>query len=462
MCRVKARLRQPFAFPMIADEGQAHKETTAPRGIRSLGLPIRDGRISIPASKVYANIRDVVSNTHPNGFQSHPADHWPTCYINDEDARGFVQIKPVLTDGVSFLPQEVQSEQQARMWAQVSQMDDANADVYDALMAIWLDQAGYSNSPDNTARGTVEMILAMRGVQRKLSGNQRRGGYSRSQIEDILTRLSHLQNVWIDFGDIPVFEQENGKGKRKQRRIGIQSRAFVITDAAGQRKLDGTVEATTFLYCPGKLLGNFLLGAGHTTALLSIRALGYNPRTQRWEKRMARYLAWQWRVRAYQSDYLQSFSVRTLLENGCREEYDKRRAAWQRERFEKMMDTLCDLDDPYRPAECWQYDGTSLNDADGTPRRWFYWRVLIEPPAAIPAHYREIQKNGKPLSFPQPVALGARLIAKRQRLGIGLLCAAEQIGVSPSQLSRLETGKRGNRPSKDMLSKLEKWLKAHE
>jgi hypothetical protein len=449
---------QPFAFAMIADGGQSHKETTALQGIRSLGLPIRDGRISIPASKVYASIREVISNTHPNGFQPDPAYHWPTCFINDENARGFVQFKPLLTDGVSFLSQEVLSEQQARMWAQVSQMDDANADVYDALMAIWLYQAGQAGSPDHTARGTVEMILAMRGVKRKLSGNKRRGGFSQSQIEDVLMRLSHLQNVWVDFGDVPIFEQADGKGRRAKKRIGIQSRALAITDAAGQRKLDGTVEATTFLFCPGKLLARYLFDAGYTTALLSIRALNYNSRTQKWEKRVTRYLAWQWRVRAYQGDYMQPFSVKTMLENGCRETYNRRRAAWQHERFERMLDTICDPHDPYRPADGWQYDPTSLQDTAGASRQWIEWRVLIEPPSAIRAHYQTIQKGDKSLPLTGTTSLGTRLLAKRQRLGLNLLCAAEQIGISSSQLSRIETAQRGKRPTKQMALKLEEWL----
>lgn len=143
---------QPFVYAMIADSRQPHKETTAVQGSRSLGLPIRDGRISIPASPVYVNIRNAISNIHPNGFQPHPADQWPTCFINDENARGSVQIKPVITDSVPSLTPEVLSEQQSRMWVQVSQMDDTNADVYDALMAIWLDQARRANSPDHTAR----------------------------------------------------------------------------------------------------------------------------------------------------------------------------------------------------------------------------------------------------------------------------------------------------------------------
>ena len=444
---------------MIAYEEKSNREMMAPRGIRSIGLPIRDGRINIPASKVYANIRDVVSNTHPNGFQPHPADLWPTCYIDEENARGSVQIKPVITDGVAFLSQEILSEQQARMWEQVSQMDDANADVYDALMAIWLDQAGQA---DHTARATVEMILAMRGVKRKLSGNNRRGGFSRSQIEDILMRISHLQNVWVDFGDVPVFEKEDGKRRKIQRRIGIQSRALAITDAAGQRRLDGTIEATTFLFGPGKLLACYLLGAGYTTALLSIRALSYNSRTQKWEKRVARYLAWQWRVRAHKSDYLQPFNVRTLLENGCRETYNARRAAWQRERFEKMLDTLCDPNDLHRPADGWQYDSTSLQDTDGASRLWIDWRVQIAPPDAIPAHYKALQKDKSLDSARMSDSLAQRLIAKRQRLGLNLLCAAEQIGVSVSQLSRVERGICGQKSTKATRVKFDRWLKNND
>jgi transcriptional regulator with XRE-family HTH domain len=53
--------------------------------------------------------------------------------------------------------------------------------------------------------------------------------------------------------------------------------------------------------------------------------------------------------------------------------------------------------------------------------------------------------------------LGALILAKRQADGLGLRAAAEQSGVSPSTLSRLERGV-GAWPDAEIMAKLSTWL----
>ena len=96
----------------------------------------------------------------------------------------------------------------------------------------------------------------------------------------------------VDLGNVEVHEP----GKRKATHKGIQSRLFIVTDSYGQRRLDGSIDpnCARFIFQPGKAMAAFLLGPGRSTALLSIRALSYNPYKQKWEKRLCRFLAWQW------------------------------------------------------------------------------------------------------------------------------------------------------------------------
>jgi hypothetical protein len=417
---------------------------------------IRGGHVRIPGGKVYTILRNIVSS--PESFKPIDGNVWPTAIVETDGARGTVQLKPSITDENSFFVPEVINEQAEKMWRQVGELDEADADMLDACYAIWLNQA---HSPQDDAIGSREALLKLRGVKRKIAGNGRRGGYSLNQLQDVSMRLNHLTNFEVDLGDLEGYESKEGRRKKKPLRLPVKSRALIVSDIMGQRRLDGSIELEVFLFHPGRTLAAFLLGPGHTTALLSIRALHYDPYRQKWEKRTTRYLSWQWRIRAAHDSWMQAFSVRTLLENGCREIYVSRRQGWQRERFEKMMDTITDQSDPYRPVNGWQYDAASMTDSQGNDRHWIDWKVLIEPPELIPLHYKSIQAERQKYSSLQlqPSKLSELIKQKRAEKGLDLLRAAEEIGISVSHLSMIESGARGKRLSKQVRAKIDSWLK---
>ena len=60
--------------------------------------------------------------------------------------------------------------------------------------------------------------------------------------------------------------------------------------------------------------------------------------------------------------------------------------------------------------------------------------------------------------LPAPDSLGARLKRRRQQRGLTLIQAAEQLGISPSYLSRLEQGRRGHSLPTIVQRHLEAWL----
>ena len=85
--------------------------------------------------------------------------------------------------------------------------------------------------------------------------------------------------------------------------------------------------------------------------MLSAKALVYDPYRQRWEKRLARYLSYQWRCRAHNDNYLQPLRVATLLEAvGVKGEL--RYPARIREHLERTLDVL----QRDRIIATWQYD----------------------------------------------------------------------------------------------------------
>lgn len=154
---------------------------------------IRDGHLRIPGSKVYTVVRNHVSS--PEKFIQVDGNRWPTAIVETEGARGTVQLKPPIIDEASFFLPEVIDEQAERMWRVVRELDEADADMLDALFALWLDQAA---SAQDDAVASREALLWLRGVKRKKAGNGRRGGYSLNQLRDVSMRLDHLINFEVD------------------------------------------------------------------------------------------------------------------------------------------------------------------------------------------------------------------------------------------------------------------------
>jgi Helix-turn-helix domain len=181
---------------------------------------------------------------------------------------------------------------------------------------------------------------------------------------------------------------------------------------------------------------------------------------QTWEKRLARYLSYQWRCKAHAGDLLQPFKVASLLA-AAGATCNRRKPFLTRARLEKALDTL--LQDQVIAA--WQYDRW---DETCTTRRgwadvWLRATILIEPPDVIQTHYQAIARQiepGRP-ALSIPVTLGDRLRQRRQQLGLTLLQVAEQLGISPSYLHRLEQGRRGKRPAAPLQQRLDTWLATH-
>jgi DNA-binding XRE family transcriptional regulator len=92
-----------------------------------------------------------------------------------------------------------------------------------------------------------------------------------------------------------------------------------------------------------------------------------------------------------------------------------------------------------------------------------YWSrstVLIEPPDSIRETYQQIEQHEtlRPKALPGPNTLRERLKHQRQKLGLTQLQAAEQIGISPAYLNRLEQGTRGKATSAALQKKIAGWL----
>lgn len=422
-----------------------------PRPARPTALSLRHAaHLTVLSAAHYQAVREVL---YKNTFQRVEGLPWPTAPVATGPARGQVQLRPLVADTAPWLPPEEREAWAQRMWQQRAELSDIDADALDALSALWLGQA---RTPTDDAVAHVDDLLALRGLKARRGGQGRRGGYEPLQRTAMLQALGRLQNLWLQMTAVEVYEATR-TGRRRTTQQSLQSRAFVLTDLFGHLRPDGFLAVERFVFRPGQVFGQFLFGPGRQTALLSAKALHYDPLRQAWEKRLTRYLSYQWRCRAHHGDYLQPYRVATLLE-AVGASMNRRHPARTRARLERMLETL--LTDQVLSA--WQYH--HWDEAHATQPGWInHWlqaTILIEPPEVIRQQYQHLARpeQAPPRAALPAATLGARLKQRRQQRGLTLVQAAEQLGISPSYLSRLEQGRRGRSHPSALQRRLDIWL----
>ncbi len=221
------------------------------------------------------------------------------------------------------------------------------------------------------------------------------------------------------------------------------------------------MDVEALLVTPGTAFGRFLFGPGRQVALLSANALRYDPTRQKPEKRLVRYLSWQWRVAASTGELRRSYRVQTLLEEiGL--EASKNDPARLRARLEKCLDTLREAED----IAGWQYEADweeELASRQGWLQHWLETKVIIEAPAAIQEAYLRIQPppaEEKP-SLPAAVTEASypwaeKVVERRKAARLSQNQAAREIGISQPFLSQIEAGQRT--PSERIAVLLQRWL----
>jgi DNA-binding XRE family transcriptional regulator len=399
---------------------------------------------------VYHRLR---ASMHPDAFKRYDGNAFPLALVNESGAKGAIELKPPHVDGLAILPPDELEALAGEMLRHASELSQLEADTLDALCHTWMQQATH---PQARAVIDVDALLALRGLKPKKSGSGRRGGYMPEQRREMLQALTRIQNLWLRIDELTTYTDNGSPSKKKQRetRRGVTGPAFILTGAGGQVRLDGGLDVDRVSFTPGDVLALYLWGPGRQTALLSARALRYDPYRQAPEKALTRYLSYLWRVRATRGTYREPLRVSTLLEN-CRLTRDARKPILTLRRLEKVLDTL----QRDGLVAAWRYDSWQLGDAPprGWAEVWSQELVIIEPPASTPEHYARELRGGIPmLADARP--LPGRLKETRARLRLAQEGAAEACGLSQQAYSRAE---RGKGVSAENRKKLEAWLMTH-
>jgi hypothetical protein len=374
-------------------------------------------------------------------FQKNSDSRWPTAALRK--SHGSAQLRPVeIDDQSTTLSQRRVLALEKSMLIECQKLSDHDADVLDALSALYLQRA---RSPTDDVQASINELLELRGLKPRLSGQKRRGGFSSKQRDSIKQALAHLEDVWLTFPDRRF-------SHRKVADV-VQTRCFMLTERKGQLFTDGSLDFREFSFRPGLIYSSFLFGPWRQVALLAAKALQYDPVQEVWEKRVARYLSWQWRIRANTRGYFKPLGVSTLLDvvgvsvPG--------RSARTRDRFERCLDHLR----KDRVIAQWQYHGFPglLGETKGWKNDWTGANILVEPPDLIKDSYFGIGKHKAPAASREE-AWGDRIRGERQTRGITILHASEELKIPPLELDLIESGRK--RPSMTELKLLQTWLAA--
>ena len=398
--------------------------------------------LPVSSSASYQAMREVVALKK---FSRDVESPFPTAYVEKSSIKGKIQLTPLQSETVYG---EKLKELEASMWKKREQLSDLHVDVIDAMCATWIIQA---SSDESRAVITADDILKLRGLKPHLSGNGRRGGYTMEQRQDVVEAVQDLENIWFEI-------TENVKRGKKTKSDFIQSRAVAVTDRGGQIRLDGTLDVMWFVFRPGSIFARYLLTEGRQSALLAAQALRYNVRTEAVEKRLVRYLSWQWRIRSKSATYLQPYEAQTLIkESGIK--IPERNANRACERLEKALDRL----QTDSIISSWQYsdwDWSSMNK-HGWVKSWLTTKIAIEPPDFIRDSYESIGQNiAKPLlkttvQLQNEVEIAQQTKAQRKAKRMSQMQLAEFLDISQPTLSRIESGKPVSTQEKN---KILKWL----
>src|SRR5687767_8690461 len=251
----------------------------------------------------------------------------------------------------------------------------------------------------------------MRGLAKKLNGKGQRGGYKKTQRTKVLNSLVHLQNVWLNLFEFDIYGRR-GSGSRRVIPEPLQERAIRIREG-GQLDLDGHLPRIhNFGFRPGILFSRYLFGPGRSVALLAAKALSYDSRAQKYEKRLTRYLSWLWRIRAYQLNYLQPLRIDTVLKE-IDLRIDRRFPARTLERLERALNEL-EADGLIR---AWQYEGFApdqhkvlwIDD-------WLHNTIRVEPPQIVFDRYRSISHSHRRADGQHWRSRGVRRTSQRETL----------------------------------------------
>jgi DNA-binding transcriptional regulator YiaG len=409
----------------------------------------------------------------------------PTARITERVLEATAQVRAENNDYLK-MNSNAAIEQWKNLTSQaITSMDDLTADIFDIVSILWMQQATHKDQMIHFHTDHALNLRKLQGRTEDPDGYQT--SYRKKERDDIMKRLAALTTIWIriERENLKFINEDQGNFEE----IGqVQFNPLFLVDSVtvayrGENPI-GIYECSIR---PGELLANFLYGSQKSSGLLALKTLEYHPIRQKYHKRLARYLSWQWRIRQKSADYLRAYHIGG--EKGLLKVMDldvnPRYGSRIKEQFEEILDTL----QQDGIIKGWSYKEKGLERQIEQERNWFAttWlkaRIQIIPPTDITGFgdnrdlllieqedYDTVNLSSilKGMMEKETAATIERVEEKqvtpetinkeRTDRGLSILEAATEMGISHSTLSRYERNLI-KRPYTGSLEKMNEWLHA--
>jgi hypothetical protein len=251
--------------------------------------PFRDGFAPVPANHVTFALNQAIQ--HAAGaleWSDHDGRTAPTHLTRTNKGKGAVYVSVRGPDGATTPAPEALPA----LWAQVRAMSDTTSD---ALLVCLAMAERHGAGPSASVWVTADAILDARGIKRIRRpgepGNWQHGHRREDRLE-AGRALAQLQNLWLRVESVQVTSARRGATPRT---LTLDSRALAILDKLGQQELDGGQVFLAARVAFGEWAAHYWEAGLRQVALLTQKALGYDPYRQQTEKRLAKYLCFHFR-----------------------------------------------------------------------------------------------------------------------------------------------------------------------
>lgn len=387
-------------------------------------------------SQLYYSFRSKIAT---QDFASN-GDNWPTANlsIDSESVQALAVLKPPIEEGqqnMLIVPNQ--------MSEYIKNMNDLTADVYDIINNEWINNA---ISEDSMITITAADILKYRGIQPRGKNNN----YHKTALETIARQIEILDQTWIK-----VFEASIPTSRKKSKDaadiyIG-ETKAIVLTSRVRHiNSADKTVEPYSWRIRPGDCFSKYLFGPGRQRAMLSQKAVTYDYYRQKYEKRLTRFLSWEWGIssKSVTSGGYEVFKVETLLDS-ISFKIDENKPSISKEKFEKILNTL----ENDNVIDSWHYAVSDTEFSYGEKfwlKKWLNWDIFIKPPIDMIEARNEFQTCGPDLGS---LLKETRIKRKYSQLALSVI-----LNTSRSTVSKIESGKQQISP--ELEEAIRKWIES--
>lgn len=468
----KKEIRQ-FVLPYItmADE----KSVEVSQNQELVTELLNQSFIESGSAVLYHKLRETISK---NDFIVQT--EYPTALIQEKTVQATAQLRE--SDNTPHLLSSEEIQQWKNLTAQaITSMDDLTADIFDIISILWMKQASHK---DQMINFHTDDALNLRQVQGRKEIGGYQTGYRKKERDDIMKRLAALTTIWIriERDNLKFVDADSNEIDELEQ---VQFNPLFILDSITVAYRDS--QPVGIYECkirPGELLANFLYGSKKSSGLLALKTLQYNPYHQKYHKRLARYLSWQWRIRQKGADYFRPYIIggdKGLL-NVMGIEPNARYGSRIKEQFENILDSL-QKDEVIKDWVYLDFDESVIEkhktwfDED-----WLTSKVQILPPEEItepnkdnsinalelePQYYEQMNfaallknmtEGEVATAVEQEMEVSPENI-KRIRISRNkkLAEAAKEIGIAHTTLSRYENGKIVS-PTPANLDKMKAWI----